>query len=107
MNGFEYGLGSLPVEHLLAERSAPLSLGVGACDQLLKKCIDHVSLITVAGCSFHSAQWEAVKAFWAVRVSETQPGQESYWWDMAHEGESIDFSVAWEGKTVSQMDAVG
>ena len=58
-------------------------------------------LILVAGCSFHSAQWESAKALWAMRAPATQPGQETYWWDMEHEGQTYRlFPVAWNGKTV-------
>ena len=58
-------------------------------------------LLPVASCSFHSAQWESAKALWAMRASDTQPEQETYWWVMEHEGESYRlFPVAWDGKTV-------
>ena len=58
-------------------------------------------LMLVAGCSFHSAQWESAKALWAMRAPATQPGQETYWWDMEHEGQTYRlFPVAWNGRTV-------
>ena len=58
-------------------------------------------LMPVAGCSFHSAQWESAKTLWAMRAPATQPGQETYWWDMEHEGQTYRlFPVAWNGKTV-------
>ena len=58
-------------------------------------------LMPVAGCSFHSAQWESAKALWAMIAPATQPGHETYWWDMEHEGQTYKlFPVAWNGKTV-------
>lgn len=66
----------------------------------LKKVIIISILIPVAGCSFHSAQWESAKALWAMRTP-TQPGHETYWWGMEHEGQTYRmFPVAWDGKTV-------
>lgn len=67
----------------------------------LKAIATALSLLTVAGCSFHSAQWESAKAFWAIRASDRQLEQETYWWYMEHAGESYKlFPVAWDGKTV-------
>ena len=67
----------------------------------LKNMITLLILIPMAGCSFHSAQWESAKALWATRAPATQPGQETYWWDMVHEGQTYRlFPVAWNGKTV-------
>ena len=58
-------------------------------------------LMSVAGCSFHSAQWESAKALWAMVAPATQPGHETYWWDMEHEGQTYKlFPVAWNGETV-------
>lgn len=58
-------------------------------------------LMPVAGCSFHSAQWESAKALWAMVAPATQPGHETYWWDMEHEGQTYKlFPVAWNGETV-------
>ena len=60
-----------------------------------------LSLITVVGCSFHSAQWEGVKALWIKNTSGNQPTRETYWWSMTHEGESYRlFPVAWNDRTV-------
>lgn len=67
----------------------------------LKAVMTLLILMLVAGCSFHSAQWESAKALWAMRAPATQPGQETYWWDMEHGGETFRlFPVAWHGKTV-------
>ena len=67
----------------------------------LKAVMTLLILMSVAGCSFHSAQWESAKALWAMRAPATQPGQETYWWDMEYEGETYRlFPVAWDGKTV-------
>ena len=67
----------------------------------LKAVMTLLILMLVAGCSFHSAQWESAKALWAMRAPATQPGQETYWWDIEHEGQSHRlFPVAWNGKTV-------
>ena len=67
----------------------------------LKNMVTLLILITVAGCSFHSAQWESAKALWAMRATATQQENETYWWDMEHEEISYRlFPVAWDGKTV-------
>ena len=67
----------------------------------LKAVMTLLILMSVAGCSFHSAQWESAKALWAMRAPATQPGQETYWWDMEHEGQTYRlFPVASNGKTV-------
>ena len=67
----------------------------------LKNMINVLILISVAGCSFHSAQWESAKALWALRAPVTKAGNETYWWDMEHGGETFRlFPVAWDGKTV-------
>ena len=77
---------------------------VGLCQTLissLKAVVTLLILMSVAGCSFHSAQWESAKALWAMRAPATQPGQETYWWDMEHGGATYRlFPVAWHGKTV-------
>ena len=58
-------------------------------------------LMPVAGCSFHSAQWESAKALLAMIAPATQSGHETYWWDMEHEGQTYRlFPVASNGKTV-------
>ena len=67
----------------------------------LKMIATALSVLTVSGCSFHSAQWESAKALWALTVSDTQPEQVTYWWDMKHKGESYRlFPVVWDDKTV-------
>ena len=67
----------------------------------LKALVRVLILILVAGCSFHSAQWESVKALWAMQTPALQPGNGTYWWDMEHGGEIYRlFPVAWDGKTV-------
>ena len=60
-----------------------------------------LALIPVSGCSFHSAQWESAKALWAMRAPATQPGHQTYWWNMEHEGQTYRlFPIAWNGRTV-------
>ena len=67
----------------------------------LKAVMTLLILMSVAGCSFHSAQWESAKALWAMRAPAMQSGQETYWWDMEHEGQTYRlFPVSWNGKTV-------
>ena len=58
-------------------------------------------LSILAGCSFHSSQWESAKALWALRDSETLTDKETYWWDMSYEGETYRlFPVSWNDKFV-------
>ena len=67
----------------------------------LKMIATALSVLIVSGCSFHSAQWESAKALWALTVSDMQPEQVTYWWDMKHKGEPYRlFPVAWDDKTV-------
>ena len=67
----------------------------------LKAVMTLLILMSVAGCSFHSAQWESAKALWAMRAPAMQSGQETYWWDMEHEGQTYRlFPVSWNDKTV-------
>ena len=71
----------------------------------LKNVVTVLVITLVAGCSFHSAQWESAKALWATKASATQQGNETFWWDMKYEGETYRlFPVAWNGKSVL-MDA--
>ena len=66
-----------------------------------QKVVALFSLSILAGCSFHSSQWESAKALWALRNSETLIDKESYWWDMSYEGETYRlFPVSWNDKIV-------
>ena len=59
------------------------------------------SLSILAGCSFHSSQWEGIKAVWDMRSSKARAESEAYWWEIEHGGEfSRLFPIAWKDRIV-------
>ena len=66
-----------------------------------RKIVALFSLLTLAGCSFHSSQWESARALWALRDSKTLSDKETHWWDLTHEGRTYRlFPVTWNDKIV-------
>ena len=60
-----------------------------------------LSLMMIAGCSFHSAQWEGAKALVALMTSEGSDPNNIYWWNMEFESETYRlFPVAWKDSIV-------
>ena len=67
----------------------------------LKRIVAAASLLTISGCSFHSAQWETAKLLWIENFSRKPAGSETFWWGVEYEGESFRlFPVAWKDKIV-------
>ena len=102
MNCFKnrYQLG----EHRATAKSGDFSFPSGLRSPAMNSLRNVMTLLILmpfAGCSFHSAQWESAKALWTMGATATQSENETYWWEMEHEGESYRlFPVAWDGKTV-------
>jgi hypothetical protein len=65
------------------------------------KIVALLGFLILAGCSFHSAQWESAKALWSLWDSNRLTDKETYWWDMSYEGKTYRlFPVLWKDKIV-------
>ena len=66
-----------------------------------QKIVALLKLLTLAGCSFHSSQWESAKALRALQGPKALTEREVRWWDMSHEGGTYRlFPVAWNDRIV-------